>query len=413
MKLEYECVSCGRRLETAAPVYECPKCGAGREGAGRPDRLPSGFRKGNLIVVQPETVSGRPGEPARIAEMLPYDPSRIPAFPAGGTSLSKPERLSERYGVDRLYFKNDHLNPSGSLKDRASLLVALQARELGEKKIAVASTGNAGSAMACAGAAAGLDVILLVPESAPRAKLLQSILYGARVIPVCGTYDDAFRLSIEYSKISGCINRNTAYNPLTLEGKKTVALEIYNQLGGRPPGTVYVPAGDGVIFSGVYKGFSDLKKAGYSESLPELVLVQAEGSNAIAGSFREGAEQVLSSANTFADSISVASPASGELAIKALTETGGRAVEVSDEAIQAAQIELCEEAGTFVEPSSAAAWAGFLADRSVVDPESEVVVLLTGTGFKDLGEADTLVTVPASCEAEIGAVIAYLSDGPK
>jgi threonine synthase len=396
--LEYECVSCGRRLKIATAVYECPHCSPGE-----------GFRKGNLIVVQPEGIIGRPGEKASISEMLPYDPARIPAFPAGGTPLSHPRRLSSRYGVERLYFKNDHLNPSGSLKDRASLLVALQALELGEKSITVASTGNAGSAMACAGAAAGLDIILFVPETAPRAKLLQSILYGARVVPVRGTYDDAFKLSIEYSKAFGGINRNTAYNPLTVEGKKSVALEIYNQLEGRSPDTVYVPVGDGVIFSSVYKGFADLKKAGYLNSLPELILVQAEGSNAISRSYREGTEHLLSSSNTFADSIAVASPSSGELAIQALNATGGRAIDVSDDAIRTAQLELCTEAGTFVEPSSAAAWAGFLADKASLDPERVAVVILTGTGFKDLREAETLATVPSSCEAEIGAVMEYLS----
>ncbi len=403
MTLEYECVSCGHRLKAAAPVYACPAC------ACDADHKPSEFRKGNLIVVQPDTVSGNPGEPVRISKMLPYDPAMLPAYPVGGTSLSKPTRLCEQYGLRNLYFKNEYLNPSGSLKDRASLLVALQAMDLGEKLIAVASTGNAGSAMACAGAAAGLDVVLFVPESAPRAKLLQAILYGARVIPVRGTYDEAFKLSIEYSRVAGGINRNTAYNPLTIEGKKSVALEIYNQLGGKPPDTVYIPAGDGVIFSAVYKGFNDLKKAGFSQSLPKLVLVQAIGSNAIARCFADGTERALSSPSTIADSISVGSPASGELAIKALRETGGRAIEVSDEGIQVAQIELCKAAGAFVEPSSASAWAGLLADRTNLDPESVVVVLLTGTGFKDLDEADSLVKLPPPCEAEIGAVMKYLS----
>lgn len=403
MILEYECVSCGFRLKAAQPVYQCPKCTA------KQTEQSSGFRKGNLILVQPDTVSGTPGEQAVISHMLPYYPGSLPAFPAGGTPLSKPTRLCRRYGINGLFFKNDYQNPSGSLKDRASLLVALQAIDLGEKTIALASTGNAGSAMACAGAAAGLDIILFVPETAPRAKLIQAILYGACVIPLRGTYDDAFRLSIEYSSASGCINRNTGYNPLTLEGKKSAALEIYNQLSGRPPDVIYIPAGDGVIFSGVYKGFSDLKKAGFIRTVPKLVLVQAEGSNMIARGFNTGVEQTDITPNTIADSISVASPASGELALKALVETGGRAVEVSDKEIQTAQIELCREAGAFVEPSSAAAWAGFRADYPNLDPTSTAVVLLTGAGFKDIDEADSLVEIPPSCKAEIGAVKEYLS----
>lgn len=370
---------------------------------------PNEFMKGNLTVVQPEGVTGLPGAQAVIPEMLPYDPGRLPAFPAGGTSLAKPSRLSKRYGFKGLFFKNDHLNPSGSLKDRASLLVALQAMALGEKTVTLASTGNAGSSMACAGAAAGLEIVLFVPENAPRAKLLQAIIYGAKVIPVRGTYDDAFALSIEYTKFSGGINRNTGYNPLTLEGKKSVALEIYNQLGGRPPDIVYIPAGDGVIFSGVYKGFCDLKKAGYLQTLPQLVLVQAKGSNMIARRFSNPADRRTVNPKTIADSISVASPASGELALRALKETNGRAVEVSDNEIQAAQVELAGVAGAFVEPSSAAAWAGFLADGPNQDRDTTAVVLLTGTGFKDIDEAAGLVTIPPPCDAEIGAVMEYLA----
>jgi threonine synthase len=264
--------------------------------------------------------------------------------------------------------------------------------------------------MACAGAAAGLEVVLFVPESAPRAKLLQSVLYGAMVVPIQGTYDDAFALSVEYTKIRGGINRNTAYNPLTVEGKKTAAIEIYNQLGRRAPGTVYIPAGDGVIFSGVYKGFADLKQAGYIETLPMLVLVQAEGSNAISRFLSPDAAAVPVSPHTVADSLSVASPASAELALKALAETCGRAVEVSDGDILAAQHDLCAQSGTFVEPAAAAAWAGYLADRENIDPNSETVILLTGTGFKDMDTAASRIQTPASCGAEIDSVVRYLSE---
>ena len=147
--------------------------------------------------------------------------------------------------------------------------------------------------MACIGAACGLSVVLFVPASAPRAKLLQSLMHGARVVPIRGTYDQAFALSIQYTDACGGINRNTAYNPLTIEGKKTVSLEIYNQMGCAVPDVVYVPTGDGVILGGVYKGFADLVSAGLAPRLPALVAVQAAGSNAIARSFRARREAVL------------------------------------------------------------------------------------------------------------------------
>jgi threonine synthase len=262
--------------------------------------------------------------------------------------------------------------------------------------------------MAAAGAALGLEVVLFVPGSAPRAKLLQSLLYGAKVVPVRGTYDDAFGLSIEYTAARGGVNRNTAHNPLTIEGKKTVSLEIWNQLGGRMPDVVYVPTGDGVIIAGVAKGFADLVAAGLAERVPALVAVQASGSNAIARSFREGREVTLAGTSTIADSLAVSRPANGAMALRCLARTAGRAVEVDDPAISRAQLELCRAGGLFVEPSSAAAWAGFLADRADVDPRSTVVVLLTGTGFKDVKAAERLVEMPEPCEPRLDEALGLL-----
>ena len=157
---------------------------------------------------------------------------------------------------------------------------------------------------------------------------------------------------------------------------------------------VYVPTGDGVIISGVCKGFADLVTAGLTERMPVIVVVQAEGSNAIARSWREGREVVLASTSTIADSLSVERPSNGEMALRCLRETRGRAVEVTDAEIGNAQAELGREAGLFVEPSSAAAWAGFMKDRENVDRDATIVVLLTGTGFKDPAAAERLVEMP-------------------
>ncbi|HEY9593303.1 MAG TPA: pyridoxal-phosphate dependent enzyme, partial [Spirochaetia bacterium] len=251
---------------------------------------------------------------------------------------------------------------------------------------------------------------LFVPCAAPRAKLLQSLLYGAAVVPVQGTYDDTYALSIEYTRRFGGINRNTAYNPLTVEGKKTVAIEIYNQVGRVAPDVVYVPTGDGVIVSGVMKGFADLVSAGYAERMPTVVAVQTEGSNAIARSFREGREVVLEKAVTIADSLSVARPAAGAMALGLLRTHKGRAVEVTDAEASAAQAELAREAGLFVEPSSAVAWAGFRKEKDSLDHEAQVVVLLTGTGFKDTAAAEKLVTLPAACKPDLESATRLLAD---
>lgn len=402
MRIRYECVTCHRPIESEEILYVCPRCaGTGEE---------EGFLRGCLSVTFTSSARFTPGRTVDPLLFLPFPIRDWQGFPAGNTPLVRPAALQKKYGFPELSLKNDTLNPSGSLKDRASLLVAAQAWVHGEKRIALASTGNAGASMACAGAAYGLEVVLFVPASAPRAKLLQSLLYGARVVPVKGTYDDAFSLSIAYTKECGGINRNTAYNPFTVEGKKTVSFEMYNQLGGRVPDVVYVPTGDGVIFSGACKGFEDLVAAGLAERMPVMVAVQAEGSNAIARSWRDGREIVLPRASTIADSLAVCRPASGQMALDFLRRTRGRAIEVADEEISGAQAELCREAGVFVEPSSAAAWAGFLKDRQTVDPGSDVLVLLTGTGFKDTGAAEKLVSLPAACEADLEDAVRLLAD---
>jgi threonine synthase len=403
VSVRYACADCGATYATEAVLYRCPACEAGAPSGG--------FARGILSVVADADRlrdAARRGAPVDPRAFLPIPVPDAAVFPAGGTPLVAPARLRQATGVPNLFLKNDSLNPSGSLKDRASLLVAGQAAAVGERRVALASTGNAGASMACAGAALGLEVVLFVPASAPRAKLLQSLLYGARVVPVRGTYDDAFALSIAYTRARGGVNRNTAFNPLTIEGKKTVSLELWNQLGGRVPDVVYVPTGDGVIVAGVYKGFTDLVAAGLAERLPVLVAVQATGSNAIAASFRAGHEVVLDRASTIADSLSVACPANGRMALRCLAQSRGRAIEVDDDAISAAQLVLCREAGLFVEPSSAAAWAGFLADRGNVETRATVVVLLTGTGFKDVKAAERLAALPEPCDARLDAALALL-----
>lgn len=403
MAVLYACESCGRQIRTDEVIYRCPDCepAGGHAAAGARGAATPGFQRGNLSVVFEPPAPLPRGRPVDPLSFLPLAVRRTAGYPVGGTPLVAPERLREKTGFAKLFFKLESLNPSGSLKDRASLLVTEQAKQLKQGMVALASTGNAGASMACAGAACGLTVVLFVPGAAPRAKLLQSLVYGARVVPIRGTYDDAFALSIEYTSSFGGINRNTGFHPFTVEGKKTVSIELYNQLGCRVPDVVYVPVGDGVIFSGACKGFADLVQAGLAEGMPVMVAVQAEGSNAIARSFREGREVVLDRTSTIADSLSVASPACGRMALGWLARTGGRAIEVSDGEISRAQAELGRDAGAFVEPSSAAAWAGFLKDRPKVDPAATVVVLLTGTGFKDTGAAEKLVSMPEPCPPDL------------
>ena len=230
------------------------------------------------------------------------------------TPFFRSAALGRALGFRNVWLKNDGLNPSGSLKDRASFLVVAEANRLQEDTVVTASTGNAASALAAVCAAAGKRALIFVPENAPKAKLVQMILCGACVVPVRGTYDDAFRLSLAYTAGHGGLNRNTAYHPLTIEGKKTVGLEIWQQNGWRVPDAIVVPVGDGVILAGVFKAFQDLRAAGLISRLPRLVCVQAEKSNAIHRYITTGRYRNALHPATIADSISVSVPSNAHLA---------------------------------------------------------------------------------------------------
>jgi threonine synthase len=249
--------------------------------------------------------------------------------------------------------------------------------------------------MAAVGAAAGLAIKVFLPAAAPVAKRIQVLQYGAELIAVDGTYDQAFDLSLEYSNRTGSLSRNTAYNPLTIEGKKTVAFEIVDDLanaGAGAPGHVFVPTGDGVILAGVYRGFENLLKLGRIQKIPVVWACQAEGSSAIARALTSPSSAndpfgPAQSSKTVADSIAVDVPRNGLHALTKLKRYGGQAVTISDAEILAAQKTLSAGSGLFAEPSSSAAFAGWLKVRNRLAAEENCVVLITGSGLKDIKSA--------------------------
>jgi threonine synthase len=330
----------------------------------------------------------------------------------GGTPLLEVPRLRAELGAPRLWLKDDSRNPSGSTKDRASQLVVAKAREYGLGTVATASTGNAATALAAACAAAGLEAVVLVPEAAPRAKLVQMLVYGATVVRVAGSYDRAFELCREACDRLGWYNRSTALNPFTIEGKKTVALEIARRLADDPPAAVIVPTGDGVILSGVAKGFADALRAGLLPRLPRLVAVQPTGSSAIVRAWEAGADTVVPvpGASSVADSLTVEVPRGAWLALRSLHESAGAAVAVDDAAIVAAIARLAATTGLFAEPAAAAALAGLEAafERGILDRDERVVLLLTGTGLKDVPAAARAIEIPNPIEPTLEAVMGQL-----
>ena len=381
MQWHYRCATCAATYEIVPGRYLCDHC-ARRQQADRP-----------LEGILEAEWEG--GAPAAGTIPSPVEAAWFPSIPVGRTPLWAPERLRRELAAPGLWLKDDTCNPSGSFKDRASYLVAAFARKHGVREVVLASTGNAASSMAAVGAAAGLAVKVFLPAAAPVAKRIQVLQHGAELVSVDGNYDQAFDLSLEYSNKTGSLSRNTAYNPLTIEGKKTVAFEIVDDLlaaGAGAPGHVFVPTGDGVILAGVYRGFENLLKLGRIQKIPVVWACQADGSSAIAraldsphsGSDAFGPPRA---SQTVADSIAVDVPRNGLHALAKLRRYAGQAVTVSDSEILAAQKSLSAGSGLFAEPSSSAAFAGWLKVRDRLPAGENCVVMITGSGLKDIKSA--------------------------
>jgi threonine synthase len=308
----------------------------------------------------------------------------------------------------QLLLKDDTRQPTGSFKDRASQLVVANALERNCDTICAASTGNAGSSLAGMAAAAGLRSVVLVPASASATKLTQTAAFGALLLPVDGSYDDAFELSLQLEQETGWINRNTAWNPFTIEGKKTAAIEIAYQLNWQVPDVVFVPTGDGVILSGLYKGFSDCLRLGWIDRIPRLIAVQAEGSCVVVDSLQDSSLRRRPESHTAADSICVDAPRNLDMALRAIRDTNGAGVKVSDNEIFSAVSEMAELTGVFAEPAAAAAWAGahkWL--REETEPLT-AVLLITGSGLKAADRIGDHIDLPEPVSADLESVMARI-----
>ncbi len=320
--------------------------------------------------------------------MLPVEnPTHISKLAVGNSTIYEHQE-------EEVFLFDDTRNPSCSYKDRASILVAAKALDFKKHVIVAASTGNAASSMACISASISkLSCILCVPETAPEAKIVQMLMFGAKVEKVKGSYDDAFEYAIELSDKHGYYNRNTAYNPFTVEGKKTSALEIFDFFNGKIPDYVFVPVGDGVIISGIYKGFEDLINFGLLEKMPVIVACQAEGSSVIARALENNGKITNQpGAATVADSINVQAPRNSIMAVDYLTKYKGEAVILTDSQIMEAEVKLARNTGVFAEPAASCAYAGFLKLKQTGRiSEKRSIVMLTGNGLKDIESAKKAV----------------------
>lgn len=327
----------------------------------------------------------------------------------GGTPLISSKQIAAEYDLASFCIKDDTRHPSGSLKDRASEVGIQHAEELGRNTLVVASTGNAAASLAAMAAYYGKKAVILAPVSAPLAKLTQILQHGAILCPVNGSYGEAFDLSLTVAEEYGWYSRSTGINPVLSEGKKTAALEIAEQMEWQVPDRVFVPVGDGCIIGGVYKGFYDLLELGWTERIPRIVAVQAEGSAAVVNAIRSNGEIAAVQPKTIADSISVNLPRDGRKAIRAVKESGGFGITVSDGEILDAQKSLSETTGIFAEPAAAAAFAGFLkaCKTGEIQRGERIVVLITGTGLKDIPAAQKNIHIPEAIDPNITAFQEY------
>jgi threonine synthase len=393
-----QCVLCGATYDPAEVIYTCPACGplGVLEVQYDYERIAQRISLATLTQDRDPTFW-------RYRALLPisYSHADTPALAIGGTPLYAVKRLRAYLGMEDLWLKDDSRNPSASLKDRASIIAVLRAEG---RIVACASTGSAASSLAVQAAAVGLPCYIFVPHNAPRAKIVQLLMCGATVFAVQGSYDDAFDLCIEACNTFGWYNRNTGYNPYLVEGKKTVGLEIAEQLEWQVPDSVLVPTGDGCIISGVYRGFEDLYRLGIIDRIPRMIAVQAEGSPAIVRALEGDGVVRPYPAQTIADGISVGLPRNGTMAVKVIRESGGFGVTVSDEEILTAEKELAMLTGVFAEPSGAAGYAGLLRllNEGKIARDERTVLLVTGSGLKSIdavvGTAGSVVPIKKGIE---------------
>jgi threonine synthase len=390
MLITLRCPLCNTEYAPGEAEYACPRCGQ----VGTLDVLYD-YDALKTRLKRDDVQRSRDYSIWRYADLLPVTkPANM--VQVGWTPLYERTELAKTLGVRAAYLKDDGRNPTASLKDRASAVVVQKAIELDVPIISTASTGNAAAALAGVAASVGKKVVIFVPASAPEAKIAQLLVYGATVLLVQGTYDQAFDLCLEVSQEEGWYNRSTAINPYTTEGKKTVALEIAEQLNWHVPDVVVVSVGDGNILAGVYKGFWDLLQLGWIARIPRLIGVQAAGSSALVHAWENGlsaAEMQPMPAETIADSISAGLPRDRAKALRAVRETKGGFLAVDDDAIVQSIPQLAQLTGVFAEPAAASVYAG--AKRAVqlgwINPTESVVLLITGSGLKDVKRAQVSI----------------------
>ena len=401
--LGYRCTICGKEFPYTE-LMTCPDCG---EKGILDIVFDYDYIKKNTLSRE-KLANCRDNSMWRYKALMPLkDRDFTPFLRVGWTPLYKSNRLGDELGLKTLYIKDDGLNPTASLKDRASGVAVAKAVELGYDTIACSSTGNAASS--CAGNAArmGLKTVIFVPSRAPEGKLAQLLIFGAKVVSVLGDYKDTFDLSKAAIEKYGWYNRKAGINPVMSEGKKTVAMEIAEQLGFNVPDWVACSVGDGCTIGGVYTGFKDLYELGLIDRIPRILGVQSTGCCPFVDADRVPEHRLVPTAeNTLADSISVGVPRNPKKAQRAVYASNGAWIAVSDEDILSAMRLLGRTEGVFGEPAGGTATAGVKAarEKNLIKAGETVAVMNTGSGLKDAANAMKAAGNPILCAPSLQAL---------
>ncbi len=372
------CFICGKTFDPKEKVYTCPDCGGILEAVLDLDR----------IHVKIEDFQARPMGVWRYREFMPVgEDARIVTLQEGGTPLYHAENLGKELGMGELYIKNEGANPTGSFKDRGMTMGVTKAIELGAESVGCASTGNTSASLAAFAAKANIPCVVLLPAGKiAMGKLAQAILHGAKVIGIRGNFDQALEL-IREASLKFNIYLLNSINPWRLEGQKSEAFEVVDQLGWEAPDRIVIPVGNCGNISAMWKGFKEFHDYGLIDTLPKMTGIQAAGAAPVVDAIKRGLEEieVVKHPETVATAIRIGAPVNAPKALRAIRDSGGTAEAVTDDEIVEAQKMLSRLEGIGVEPASASSIAGLkkLLEQGVIDPDERVVCVTTGHALKD------------------------------
>jgi threonine synthase len=374
-----ECTNCGVTYPADRLITTCPACG--KVLFARYD-LAAAARE-----MSPDVLARRPWNLGRYTEILPVqDPPSAPSLGEGGTPLHEAPTLTSDFGFDRLLVKDEGLNPTGSFKARGLAMAVARARELGATTVAIPSAGNAAAAMAAYAARAGLGAVVAMPADTPPVMVAECRAYGATVLLVAGLIDDCGKVIRVGAAAHGWFDVSTLREPYRAEGKKTMGIEIAEQLGWRLPDAIIYPTGGGTGIVGMWKAFAELETMGLiGPERPKMVVVQAEGCAPIARAFHDGADHAERWANaaTIAAGMRVPAAIGDYLILAALRESGGTAITVSDEQMREGMALAATREGVFGSPESGAAViaARKLRETGFLQAADLTVIFATGSGL--------------------------------